>query len=135
MSEEVSSTLKIPVFNGEAQKFQSWMIRFLSYSRVKGFSTTLMMSSELPTSEEEIGTLNATNSDEKKKIATGKQNTLVMAHLTMTLGTELLLNKVTTVCDDSWPGGLAYKLIKNIKEEYQPEDRVSAVEIKRKMSK
>eukprot|EP00957_Ditylum_brightwellii_P162879 12403318-Ditylum_brightwellii.AAC.1 len=83
----------------------------------------LMMSSELPTSEEEIGTLNASNSDEKKKIDEGKWNALTMAHLTMALGTESLLNKVSTVCNDSWPGGLAYKLIENLKEEYQPKDR------------
>ena len=93
MSEEISSALKIPIFNGEEQNFQSWMIRFLAYARVKVFSTVLMMSSELPTSEEEIGTLNASNSDEKKQIAKGKWNVLVMAHLTMALGTELLPTK------------------------------------------
>eukprot|EP00957_Ditylum_brightwellii_P126517 9643078-Ditylum_brightwellii.AAC.1 len=96
MSEEVSSMLKIPVFNGEEHNFQSWMIKFLAYARVNGFSTALMMSSELPTRKEEIRTLNASNSDEKKKIAAGKQNALAMAHLTMVLGTDLLLNKVST---------------------------------------
>eukprot|EP00957_Ditylum_brightwellii_P089290 6798892-Ditylum_brightwellii.AAC.1 len=94
------------------------MIRFLAYARVKGFGMALMMSSELPTSEEEIGTLSASNSDEKKQIAVGKQIVLAMAHLTIALGTELLLNKVSTVCNDSLPGGLAYKLIENLKEEY-----------------
>eukprot|EP00957_Ditylum_brightwellii_P191866 14606247-Ditylum_brightwellii.AAC.1 len=79
------------------------MIRFLAYARVKGFSTALIMSSELPTSEEEIGTLNVSNSDEKMQIAALKQNALSMAHLTMALGTESLLNKVSTVCNDSWP--------------------------------
>eukprot|EP00957_Ditylum_brightwellii_P103395 7878824-Ditylum_brightwellii.AAC.1 len=74
------------------------------------------MSSELPTSEEEIGTLNASNTDEKKQIAAGKRNVLAMAHLTMALGTESLLNKVSAVCNDSWSGGLAYKLIENLKE-------------------
>eukprot|EP00957_Ditylum_brightwellii_P155916 11868761-Ditylum_brightwellii.AAC.1 len=101
MSEKVSSMLKIPVFNGEEQNFQSWMIRFLAFARGKGFSMTPMMSSELPRSEEEIGTLNASNSDEKKKIITGKRNVLAVAYLTMALGTESLLNKVTTVCNDS----------------------------------
>eukprot|EP00957_Ditylum_brightwellii_P039133 2959128-Ditylum_brightwellii.AAC.1 len=95
----------------------------------------LIMSSELPTSEEEIGTLNAFNSDEKKKIATGKWNVLAMAYLTMVLGTELLLNKVSTVCNDSWPVGLSYKLIENLKEEYKPEERVAVVEMKRKTGK
>eukprot|EP00957_Ditylum_brightwellii_P002641 202862-Ditylum_brightwellii.AAC.1 len=79
--------------------------------------------------------LDTTNTDEKKKIAAGKWNILAMAHLIMALGTELLFNKVNTMCGDSQPGRLAYKLIENSKEEYQPEDRVDAAEIKRKMSK
>eukprot|EP00957_Ditylum_brightwellii_P003588 271958-Ditylum_brightwellii.AAC.1 len=66
MSEEVSSMLKIPVFNREDQNSQSWMI-----------------SPDLPTGEEEIGMLNATNANDKKKIATGEQNVLAMVHLTM----------------------------------------------------
>eukprot|EP00957_Ditylum_brightwellii_P063242 4800196-Ditylum_brightwellii.AAC.1 len=44
-------------------------------------------------------------------------------------------NKVSSVCNDSWPGRLAYKLIANLKEEYQPEDRVAMVEMERKMGK
>eukprot|EP00957_Ditylum_brightwellii_P082915 6304514-Ditylum_brightwellii.AAC.1 len=77
--------LKILVFNGEEQNFQNWMIRFMAYAQVKGSSMALTMGSELPTSEEEIGTLNATNADDKKKITTGKWNVLAMSHLTMAL--------------------------------------------------
>eukprot|EP00957_Ditylum_brightwellii_P040889 3095481-Ditylum_brightwellii.AAC.1 len=58
-----------------------------------------------------------------------------MAHLMLALGTESFLNKVSTVCNDSWPGGLAYNLIENLKEEYQPEDRVAMIEMKKKTSK
>eukprot|EP00957_Ditylum_brightwellii_P165377 12591837-Ditylum_brightwellii.AAC.1 len=67
-------------------------------------------------------------------IAAGKRNVLAMAHLTMALGTETLLNMVNTVSDDNWPGGLAYKLIENLEQEYQSTDRVAGVEMKRKMS-
>eukprot|EP00957_Ditylum_brightwellii_P172919 13165285-Ditylum_brightwellii.AAC.1 len=67
-------------------------------------------------------------------IAAGKRNVLAMAHLTMVLGTETLLNMVNTVSDDNWPGGLAYKLIENLEQEYQPTDRVARVEMKWKMS-
>eukprot|EP00957_Ditylum_brightwellii_P211886 15366716-Ditylum_brightwellii.AAC.4 len=78
----------------------------------------MKVSNDLPTDEVDIGTLDTTNTDNKKKIAAGKQNILAMPHLIMTLGTEL-----------------AYKLIEDLKEEYQPEDRGAAVEMKRKMSK
>eukprot|EP00957_Ditylum_brightwellii_P037546 2839997-Ditylum_brightwellii.AAC.1 len=41
---------------------------------------------------------------------------------------------VNTVCDKDWPGGLAYKLIEGLEEEYQPTNRVAGVEMKCKMS-
>ena len=57
MSEEISGSLKIPVFDGEEEHYQSWMIRFQAYARVKGFSTALKISSDLQATEEEIGML------------------------------------------------------------------------------
>eukprot|EP00957_Ditylum_brightwellii_P066789 5067774-Ditylum_brightwellii.AAC.1 len=64
MSEEIRSALKIPVFDGEEEHCQSWMIRFQAYAMVKGFSTALKISSDQPATEEEIGTLDATQPKE-----------------------------------------------------------------------
>eukprot|EP00957_Ditylum_brightwellii_P037813 2860007-Ditylum_brightwellii.AAC.1 len=72
------------------------MIRFQAYARVKGFSTALKISSDLPATEEEIGTLDPTQPKAKKAIAAGKRNVLTMAHITMALGTETLINMVNT---------------------------------------
>lgn len=47
MSEEVRSTLKIPIFDKEEKNFQSWMIRFLLYTCVKGLITVLTKSENL----------------------------------------------------------------------------------------
>eukprot|EP00957_Ditylum_brightwellii_P111139 8474263-Ditylum_brightwellii.AAC.1 len=68
------------------------MIRFQAYACVKSFSTALKMSSNLPDTEEDIVSLDSTQPAEKKMIAAGKRNVLVMAHLTMALGMETLLN-------------------------------------------
>ena len=57
-----------------------------------------------------------------------------MAHLTMDLGTEELLNKVNNVCTDEQPGRFPYKLIELLKEEYQLKDWVKMVEMKQKLS-
>eukprot|EP00957_Ditylum_brightwellii_P119702 9132993-Ditylum_brightwellii.AAC.1 len=57
-----------------------------------------------------------------------------MAHITMALGVETLLNMVNTVCDENWPGGLAHMLMENLEQEFQPVDRVAGVSMKRKMS-
>ena len=135
MSDETNSSVKLPVFDGEAKKYQSWWIRFQAYSRVKGFNVALRKSADLPVKEEDVDALDASNVNEKKKIVAVKKNALAMAHITMALGSESLLNKVNTVSSDEWPGGLAYKLIESLKEEYQPEDRVATVEMKRQMSK
>eukprot|EP00957_Ditylum_brightwellii_P095847 7302713-Ditylum_brightwellii.AAC.1 len=89
MSKEVSS-VKVPIFNGE-EKIQSWWIQFQAYARVKQFSAALTVHSDLPTSEEEMSALDATS--RKKQLAAGKKNMVAMAHLTMALGTEALLNK------------------------------------------
>ena len=125
MSDEISSTLRVPVFDGDEKNFQSWKIRFNAYARVKAFNMALKANSDLPDNEEAIETLDATTSDGKKKIAAGKKNMLAMAHITMALGTETLLNKVNAVCDDDWPGGLAHKLMDLLNEEYQLEDRAA----------
>ena len=92
MSEEMNSALKVPVFNGEEKGFQSWMIRFMAYARVKGFSLALKDGADLPSNEEEIETLDPSNAAAKKQILAGKRNMLAMAHITMALGTESLLN-------------------------------------------
>eukprot|EP00957_Ditylum_brightwellii_P206215 15347360-Ditylum_brightwellii.AAC.1 len=93
MSEEVA-TMKVPVFNGEEKNFQSWWIRFQAYARVKQFSTALAPHADLPDTEAEIATLDPTDDGQKRRINAGKRNILAMAHLTMALGTEALLNKV-----------------------------------------
>ena len=134
MSDEVSSVLRIPVFDGEVENYHGWMMRFQAYARVKGFSSALKKNVDLPDTEEEIGSLDQTQPTQKKKITAGKKNVLAMAHITMALGTDTLLDMVNTVCDDNWPGGLAYKLIEDLEKEYQPTDRVAGVEMKRKMS-
>jgi hypothetical protein len=133
MSDDVAS-LRVPVFDGETKNFQSWWIRFQAYARVKQFGSVLKEHEDLPSSEEEIAELDPANTEERKKIATGKRNMLAMAHLTMALGTESLLNKVSAVCDEQWPGGLAWKLVDKLKEQYQPKDRVAGVEMKRKLN-
>ena len=57
MSEETSSMLKLPVFDGDAKAYQIWWIRFQAYSRGKGFNVTLRKIDDLPEKEEYAETL------------------------------------------------------------------------------
>ena len=41
MSGEETATVRVPVFDGEEKSYQTWLIRFLAFARVKGFSKVL----------------------------------------------------------------------------------------------
>ena len=72
MSEE-ATTIRIPVFDGKHESFQSWWIRFQAYACVKQFNTASKRSDDFPDSEEEISDLSAsTDATEKKKATAGK---------------------------------------------------------------
>ena len=103
--------VSFPVFDGDAKAYQRWWIRFQAYSRVKGFNVALRKIDDFPEKEEDTEALDPSKADYKKKIVAVKKNALAMAHITLALGTESLLNKVNTVSSEEWPGGLAYKLI------------------------
>ena len=42
MSNEESTTVKVPVFDGEEKNYQSWLMRFEAFARVKGFNSVLL---------------------------------------------------------------------------------------------
>ena len=67
-------------------------------------------------------------------IVAGKKTSIERAHLKMAFVIEALLNKFNTMCTDEWPGGLAYKLVVLLKEEYQPKYRIAMVEMKQNVS-
>eukprot|EP00957_Ditylum_brightwellii_P017044 1285535-Ditylum_brightwellii.AAC.1 len=48
---------------------------------------------DLPDSEDNMVTLDATSQMRKKQLAAGKRNIVAMTHITMVLGTKALLNK------------------------------------------
>ena len=98
--------VSFPVFDGDAKAYQSWWIRFQAYSRVKGFNVALRKIDDLPVKEEDAEALDPSKADDKKKIVAEKKNPLAMAHITMVLGTESLLNKVNTVSSEEWTVGL-----------------------------
>ena len=132
LSEESSTSVKVPVFNGEEKNFQSWWIKFQAYSRVKVFHGVLkdagitITEADIETLEERpllaTGGTGARTSDEEKQLELGKKNLTAMAHLTMSFGTEALLNKISAVSTADWPGGLAFELVKLLKEKCAPND-------------
>ena len=143
-NEESSISLRVPVFNGEEKNFQSWWIKFQAYSRVKGFHIVLkdagitITENDLELLEVKqslaVGGTGARTAVEEKQLKLGKKNLMAMAHLTMSFGTEALLNKIAAVSTTDWPGGLAFELVKLLKEKCAPNDRMAVVERTRKMN-
>ena len=120
-NEDYGTSVKVPIFNGDEKKFQSWWIKFQAYARVKGFHSVLK-DSGMTITEDEIETLElkpkhgssrtgARTADEEKQLKMGKKNLLAMAHLTMAFGSEGLLNKIASVSTSEWPGGVAHRLV------------------------
>ena len=145
MSSEESTSVKVPVFNGDEKNFQSWWIKFQAYARVKGFHQVLTDAGiaidendiEIYELKEKYGSSgsNVRTSDEEKQLRLAKKNLLAMAHLTMAFGTEALLNKIASACTSEWPGGLAHRLVALLKEKCAPKDRMAGVERQRKLNK
>ena len=79
--------LKLPVFDGEDDKFQMWWLRFICYARVFGFEEALVEGgeSDMPLTEKE--SLDSDTETGKLKIAARKRNSMAMAILTMALST------------------------------------------------
>ena len=121
MSSKQSTSLKVPVFNGEEIFFQSWWIKFQVYACVKGFHGVLK-DPGLTISEADIellenkpllatGGAGARSLDKERQLKLVKKNLTAMAHLKMGLGTKAVLNNISTISTTDWPRGLAFELV------------------------
>ena len=144
VSEESSTSLRVPVFNGDEKNFQSWWIKFQAYVQVKDVHAVLkdagitITKAEMKALEEKplhaVRGYGARTANKEKQFKLGKKNLTAMAHLTMAFGTKALLNKIVSVSSADWPGGMAYKLIDILKEKCALKDRMTVVEQTRKMN-
>ena len=130
MFDEMNSMVELPVFDGEKKNFVSWWIRFQAYSRVIGFNSALRKSVELPISEKETKKLSAAVVSEKKIILAVKRNELAVTHVMKAMGNDAVRNKLKTIVNSGWPGGLAYEIIEKLNEEYSPVQKTVSAEKK-----
>ena len=137
MEDSSSSGVKLPQFDGEEENYPIWITRFEAYARLKRFEQALSDSVDLPTNQEEYDEMAAKASptdEEKKKIRNAKANETAVAQLTMAFQTTDLLTFVKESKSKEWQHGLAWKIIKNLADEYEPKDEVSKVELKRDLN-
>ena len=122
------SGAKIPVFDGNAKNYTMWWVRFSAYAVMKNFSRALKLDKSLPASDE------VEPETDEAKLAK-KANEVAMASLTMAFRTDAMLNVIFRSMNKDWPGGLAYKVIEELKRQFQPEDIMCRVELRRSLNK
>ena len=135
MSESASDRgLKLPIFDGEAKKFQMWWTRFNAYASVYKFRQAIQENGDedLPESFKEV--FDEETPEGKKKMAAIKRNEIAMASFTMAFTTETLMGLVYKASNVDWPSGLTKLVVQGLLQKYRPLDSVSKVEMYIRMS-
>ena len=117
----VSKSLKLPVFDRKAKEYMVWFVRMGAYSACMGFRHVLDQAmADLSLKKAEV--MDMTFDTQKIKTNNRKLNALTIAHLTMVFTMPGLINKISASTDLDWLGGLTWKVMKLLKNEYQPND-------------
>ena len=115
--DKLSKYVKLPTFDGEAEKIQLWLVRFMAYAACSGFKKALGDTAErdLPMLEVTVESLDPAVDIDKLKIAAAKRNQVAVANLTMAMTTEKAMVAVYEAQDADWPSGLAWKILEALK--------------------
>ena len=107
--EKLTKCVKLLTFNGDEEKFRLWL----------GFGAAVgdAPEADLPVSEAFTLILS------EKKAAVSR-NRVAMATLTMVMRTNKTMGALNEAKDTSWPAGVAWKVVKKLKEKNQPMDIV-----------
>ena len=122
--------MNLPQCNGERKTFQLWWTRYQSYAAMQGWAFTLKepFKKKLPDAGEGAwDTLPAQAAMQEKAV---EMNLKAMWSLTMTFSTKQNMALVYAMQMEDWPAnGVTWKVVKELKAEYQPNDRILLVEI------
>ena len=117
---ESTSSIKLPTWDGKAATFSVFWLRFKAYAVVKKFLPALQDGREDNLPPDEATELDPEDDDDKLRIKAKEQNALAVALLMMAFMTPSLMMLVHHACDDDWPGGLAWKIVKELLKRYRP---------------
>ena len=132
MSEEKTKTVSLPAFSGEKKNYEVWLKRFMAYSTIKGFLVALIQTFNLPADPNTLSTSADTKEKEEKAIT---QNSLAIACLMMSFTKIEDMEHIETSATTEYPAGIASEVMKLLMTEYNPKDKLSAVEAETAMRK
>ena len=127
-------SVKLPTFDGSHATFQLWWTRFKAYATVYKFDQALKVGGERDLPASESVTIDTSTDVGKRQEAAKKRNAVAMANLTMAFTTEATMGLVYKAMSNDWPGGLAHEVTAALLKKYKPEDTISRVELRQKMS-
>jgi hypothetical protein len=135
MDSAVEKTVKLPTFDGERKNFHVWWMRFKAYATVYKFSAALKEGGEadLPKTEDDV--LDETKSDEKRKADARKRNGVAMANFAMAFTTESQMGMIYKAVTTEYPGGLAHLVVQALFKKYEPDDKITRVEMREQLTK
>ena len=128
-----AKSMKTPVFDGNMKSFHTWWTRFEAFARVQKFAEALGSQKEPDMPATEAETIDETDDAGKKAIRAKNRNARAVAHLTMAFTKQRDLKFVALGKDADWPGGLAYKIVRRLKQKYQPAYLLAQLDIKKMM--
>ena len=135
MSDEVSTSIKLPTFDGKDENLSMWWTRFQAFAAVNNFTEALDIDGDIPALKLAADALDATDVANKPKLLAVRKNNFARVQLTMAFETQRLLSLLDTVKDSILcPQGLSRKVVTALKEKYQPNDMISAVQLKRRLN-
>lgn len=125
---------KVPQFQ-EEEKFPVWKMRMEVFAHLQGVEAALSKDN-MPknTTKAYLSSLNDQDANDKLKLEWAKANTMLFYYLTLAFNTPELIHKMVTTRSKDFPLGIAYEVMELLTEEFQPQDKLSNVEIKTKLA-
>ncbi len=124
-----STSIKMPVFMGEASKYQKFKLRFMAYGHAKGFAKALIRPTDMSNMPNDHN-----KDDTAENQAFLKANGIAMsACYTLALEGDQVFQVIATAMTPDFPPGLAVLISEKLDKQYQPKDLVSIIEMDAKL--
>ena len=133
--DHTSRSVRIPAFDGEAENFTAWWIRFQAYAGTLGFENAIQVTVDANFPAKSDDAFDETTAEGTKKSKAKKQNAYAFHTFALAFTTEDLLSKLESAKTTDWPGGLAHLVTAELMEEFRPKDTISRVEMRMAMAR
>ena len=132
MSEEEKGRNKVPSFDGRAENYDRWEIKWGAFAEAEGLSDALgeAIDPNMPDSSASVIGKDATG---KLQAAAVKTNKKAMAYLALAFDNMKLLRLIIKAKTEEWPEGEAWKVMQFLAKKYRPDDLQARVELRKRL--